>query len=59
MTESERRELELPSENFDFTKDGQLVVKSERLTKAFRESGMEPGVANEAFTITISVSIKI
>lgn len=48
MNESERRELSLPEGSFEFTEDGELVVRSERLAGAFRDAGLRPGSSEEA-----------
>ena len=45
MAERERRELEVPADDWEFTEDGRLVVDMERLTRAIEEAGIERGSA--------------
>ena len=43
MNESERRELSLPAGSFEFSENGELVVRNDRLADAFRDAGMQAG----------------
>lgn len=58
MNESERRELSLPEGSFEFTEDGELVVRSERLADAFRDAGVRPG-SPEAAAGEVSVGVVV
>jgi hypothetical protein len=48
MAERERRELQVPAGDFEFTEDGRLVVNMEQLTRAIEEAGIERGSAAAA-----------
>jgi hypothetical protein len=45
MAESERRELHLPADSFEFSEGGELVIRHDRLAKAFQDAGVAPGKA--------------
>lgn len=47
MQESERRELRVPPEQFEFSEEGELVVKSDRIKNAFREADVSRAKAGE------------
>jgi hypothetical protein len=55
MQEYERRELQVPSDQFEFTKEGELVVKSDRIKNAFREVDVDRARAGEV-TVGVVVS---
>ena len=43
MNESERRELSLPAGSFEFSENGELVVRNERLAGAFQGGRRQAG----------------
>ena len=58
MNESERRELSLPAGSFEFSENGELVVRNDRLAGAFREAGLRPG-SSEALSGEVSVGVVV
>lgn len=60
MAASERREITLTPEDFQFTDRGELMVRSERVEQALRLAGPEgtdPDLARPNVEVTVSVSV--
>jgi hypothetical protein len=57
MAEYERRELNLPADSFELSEGGELVVRSDRLAKAFQDAGVAPGKAAASGEVSVGVVV--
>lgn len=57
MAEYERRELNLPADSFELSEAGELVVRSDRLAKAFQDAGIGPGKTAARSEVTVGVVV--